>query len=91
MLCHHILFIMFDVARYDQRGDPRKPYFCEVDKYSNICGMQLGIGGAYGHKFIICFPYELVSCDGVVHNDGIQGDLIGICIGYGTMENTEII
>ena len=37
-----------------------KVYYCEVEKFSNIYGMQLGLGGAYGHKFVNISLDELV-------------------------------
>ena len=43
---------MCDVGRSGIGGDPRKAYYCKVEKLSNIYGTELGLGGAYGHKLV---------------------------------------
>ena len=43
---------MCDFERSGIRCDTRKVYYCELENFSNIYGMKLGLGGAYGHKFV---------------------------------------
>ena len=49
--------------------------------------MQLGIGGAYGHKLIKIFMYALVWWDGVVQSDVVCGGSYGEL--YWRWENRE--
>ena len=83
LLFHHILFTMYDVARYGIRGNTRKIYYHKVTKLSNIYGIKLGLGRAYGHKFVDVFLYELVWWDGVLEHDGtweaLAGDMYRRC------------
>ena len=59
---------MCEVGRSEIRGDPRNSYYCEDEEFSNIYGIQLVIGGEYGHKFLKRFLDELVWWDRVVQN-----------------------
>ena len=67
---------MCDMRGSGIRDDTRKSYQCKVEKLSNICGMQLNIGWAYGHKFLISMDC-LVWWDEVVKRDGMQGGSSG--------------
>ena len=49
------------VERSDIKSGPGKSYYCEVEKFSNIYGIQLVIGGTYGHKFVNISLNKLVS------------------------------
>ena len=40
---------------------PGIPTYCEFENLSNIYGMQLGLGGEYGHKFVNISLNKLVS------------------------------
>ena len=73
LLFNQLLLLMCEVGRSEIRGDPRKSYYCEVEKFSNIYGIQLVIGGTYGHKFVNRFLDKLVWWDGVVQNDVVWG------------------
>ena len=39
------------LGRSGIRSDNSKAYYCEVENFSNLSYMHLGLGGAYGHKF----------------------------------------
>ena len=43
---------MCDLEKSSIKGDTTKVYCCEVEKFSNIYIIQLGLGEAYGHKFV---------------------------------------
>ena len=71
---HRLLFNMCDVARSGIRGDTRKAYYCEVEIFSNIYGMQFVIGGEYGLKFLDMLMYELVWWERLEKIDGVRGN-----------------
>ena len=48
---HQFLLNMCDLERYSIRDDSRKAYYCEVENFSNIYDIQMGLDGEYGHKF----------------------------------------
>ena len=70
-LFNQLLSPMCDVAISGIRGDPRKAYYYKVEKFSNIYGMQLGLGGAYGYKFLNIYMDELIRLYGLVQHDGV--------------------
>ena len=45
LLFHNLIFTMCNMARPVIGGDIRKAYYCDVDKFLNEYGMQLGLGG----------------------------------------------
>ena len=61
MFFHHIIFAMCDVGRYGIRVNPRKSYYCEVEKFLNIYIIKLGLDGSYGTNFVNMYIDELVK------------------------------
>ena len=59
---HQFLLKMCDLERYSIRDDAKKAYYCEVENFSNIYDIQMGLYGAYGHKFGSIYLDELVWC-----------------------------
>ena len=51
MFLYQLLLPNFSVRNSGIRKDPRKCYYSEVEKWSNIYADQIGIGGAYSNKF----------------------------------------
>ena len=51
---NHLLFTMCDinVGGSGIRGDTRKYYYCEVEKFLKIYGTKLGLCGANRYKFV---------------------------------------
>ena len=73
LLFYQVLSTMCGVGGSVIRGNPRNSYYCEVWKFLNMYGIQLGVGGAYGHNFINISLYALVWWDSVVQHDGVWG------------------
>ena len=76
LLFHQLLLPMCDVEMSGVRGDPRKAYYYKVDKFSKIYGMQLGLGGTYGYKFVNIYMDELIRWYGLVQHDSVCGGFI---------------
>ena len=53
--------------------DPRKSFYTDVTKYSNLYKIQNDVGVTYGHKIDEVQMPELVHFDGVVVRDGVCG------------------
>ena len=77
LLFYQLLFPMCGMGRSVIRGDIGKSYYCKLENFSNIYGMQLGIGGEFGYNFINISLYELVRWDGVLQRDGVRGGSSG--------------
>ena len=43
--------------------DPRKSFYTEVERFSNLYAAQIGLGGSYGHEFKSISIPELVHFD----------------------------
>jgi hypothetical protein len=70
---YQLLLPICDPKRSDIVDDPRKPFYCQVEQFSNLYGYSIGLGGSYGHKFRVIELHELVRFDGVVVKDGVRG------------------
>jgi len=70
---HQLLLPMCDPKRSGVVGDPRKPFYSEVETFSNLYAVNIGLGGSYGHRFKMLGLDELVHFDGVVVCDGVKG------------------
>jgi hypothetical protein len=70
---YQLLLPICDPKRSDIVDDPRKPFYCQVESYSNSYAYSIGLGGSYGHKFRVIELHELVRYDGVVVQDGVRG------------------
>ena len=53
--------------------DPRKPFYSEVVKFTNLYKYQSGIGSIYGHMIPEVVLSETVQWDGCVFRDGVLG------------------
>jgi hypothetical protein len=70
---HQLLLPICDPKRSGIQDDPRKPFYSEVERFSNIYAFGIGLGGSYGHTFKTITLDELVRYDGVVVRDGVRG------------------
>jgi hypothetical protein len=70
---YQLLLPICDPKRSGIRGDARKPFYSEVERFSNIYAFSIGLGGSYGHTFKTITLDELVHYDGVVVRDGVRG------------------
>jgi hypothetical protein len=70
---HQLLLPMGDPKMSGITADPRKPFYSQVEKFSNLYAIQIGLGGSYGHRFKNIVLNELVRFDGVVIRDGVKG------------------
>ena len=71
---------MCDLGRYGIRFDTSNSYHCKVEKFSNIYGMQLGLGGEYGNKFINIFLCELIRWNGGGEKLWSDGGIIWVSV-----------
>ena len=74
---HQLLLPMCNPRRSGIDGDPRLPFYSNVEIYSNLYALQIGLGGSYGHSFKMLTLDELVHFDGVVIRDGVRGGSSG--------------
>lgn len=70
---HQLLLPMCDPKMSGINGDARKAFYSQVETFSNLYAIQIGLGGSYGHKFKNVTLDELVRFDGVVVRDGVKG------------------
>jgi hypothetical protein len=70
---HQLLLPICDPKRSGIKDDARKPFYSEVERFSNIYAFSIGLGGSYGHTFKTITLDELVRFDGVVVRDGVRG------------------
>ena len=54
-------------------NDPRKNFYSEITKFSNLYRCQKNIGFTYGHKFQEASMVEFVKWDGCIVRDGLRG------------------
>jgi hypothetical protein len=48
---YQLLLPICDPKRSDIDNDPRKPFYSQVESFSNLYAYSIGLGGSYGHKF----------------------------------------
>jgi hypothetical protein len=70
---HQLLLPMCDPKMSGIAADPRKAFYSQVETFSNLYAIHIGLGGSYGHKFKNIVLDELVHFDGVVIRDGVKG------------------
>jgi hypothetical protein len=71
---HQLLLPICDPKCSGIKDDARKPFYSEVERFSNIYAFSIGLGGSYGHTFKTITLDELVRFDGVVvMRDGVGG------------------
>jgi hypothetical protein len=70
---HQLLLPMCDPKMSGITDDPRKAFYSQVETFSNLYAIHIGLGGSYGHKFKNIVLDELVHFDGVVIRDGVKG------------------
>ena len=71
---HQLLLPMCDPSKSGITGDPRRSFYAESVKFSNVYAMlELGLGTTYGHEFKVLDLPELVKFDGTVVRDGVRG------------------
>ena len=68
-----LLLPVIDPKHSKVAGDQRLPFFTAVQQWSNMYAMQIGLGGAYGHKYTLLEVEEIVKYFGVVLRDGALG------------------
>jgi hypothetical protein len=62
----------FDPKRSGVKNNTWKPFYNEVERFSNIYGFSIGLGGLFGHAFKTTMLDELVHYNGVVMHDGVH-------------------
>ena len=70
---YQLLLPMCDPAHSGIPEDPRKPYYTDVTKFSNLYKHQTGIGSTYGHSINEVAMPEYVRFDGCLLRDGVRG------------------
>ena len=70
---YQLLLPICDPKRSDIDNDPRKPFYSQVESFSNLYAYSIGLGGSYGHKLQVIELHQLVRFDGVVVQDGVRG------------------
>ena len=78
---YQLLLPMGDPTRSGVLGDPRLPFYHDVEQFSNTYAFSIGLGGSYGHEFKIITLPELVRWDGVLVRDGVRGGSGGGAVG----------
>lgn len=75
---YQLLLPICDPKKSGIPGDPRKPFYSEVCKFSNTYACEQGLfSGQYGHAFKQVRFDELVHFDGTVVRDGALGGSSG--------------
>ena len=74
---YQLILPICNTQRSGIHSDPRKSYYCDVEKFTNMSKAESGYGGSYGHKWTSCTAAECVKFDGVVIMDGVQGSSNG--------------
>jgi hypothetical protein len=54
-------------------ADPQKAFHSKVETFSNLCTIQIGLGGSYGHRCKKIVLDDLVQFDGFVIHDDVKG------------------
>jgi hypothetical protein len=70
---HQLLLPVCDPTMLGIADDPQKAFYRQVETFSNLYAIHIGLGGSYGHKFKNIVLDELVHFDGVVIGDGVRG------------------
>ena len=70
---YQLLLPICDPGRSGIPDDPRKPFYTEVTRFSNLYKYQLGIGNGYGHNVEEIGNPEYVRYDGCIFRDGVRG------------------
>ena len=70
---YQLVLPISDTARNGIINDPRKSFFSEVNKFTNLYRCQKGIGMTYGHSFPEVTIAECVRWDGCLLRDGVRG------------------
>ena len=70
---YQLLLPMCDPQQSGIENDPRKGFYTDVTRYSNLYKHQMGIGSTYGHSIPEIQMYEYVRFDGCIVRDGVRG------------------
>jgi hypothetical protein len=68
-----LLLPMCDPTKSGIDGDPRRPYYTNVEAWTQKYATTLGLGGSYGHEFKPVLAQELVHFDAALVRDGVHG------------------
>jgi hypothetical protein len=68
-----LLLPICDPKKSGIANDPRKPFYSDVEIFSQKYAHDLGLVSAYGHNFKSLNLDELVHFDGVLVRDGVRG------------------
>ena len=68
-----LLLPMCDTSKSGISNDPRKNFYCDVTRFSNLYKYQNGIGSTYGHHIAEAEMPEYVRWDGCLVRDGVRG------------------
>ena len=68
-----LLLPICDPKKSGIANDPRKPFYSDVEIFSQKYAHDLGLVGAYGHAFKPLNLDELVHFDGVLVRNGVRG------------------
>ena len=70
---YQLLLPICDPSKSGVEGDPRKPYYTEVERFTNASKCLSGAGSSYGHSWTQTTAAELLCHDGVLFMDGVLG------------------
>jgi len=68
-----LLLPFCDPAKSGVNGDPRIPYYTDVEKYTNASAALSGQGSSYGHCWKPTSTGELFRFDAILLHDGVLG------------------
>ena len=76
-LFYQLLLPVCNPSKSGIDGDPRSPYYIDIERFTNMSKAQPGFGGSYGHNWRVVNASELVRFDGVIVRDGVVGSTNG--------------
>ena len=68
-----LILPLCDPSRSGVDNDPRKPYYTEVEKFTNMGKAESGYGGSYGHTWKASTACDQAKFDGALIHDGVLG------------------
>jgi hypothetical protein len=82
---YQLILPLCDPSQSGIDNDPRRPYYFEVERFTNMSKCESGSGGSYGHKWESTTAKELANLDGILVMDSVLGStrVMGHCIDDG--------
>lgn len=71
LFLYQLILPIFNTQRSGIDGDPRIPYYCDVEMFTNMRKAELGFGSLYDRTWRSCTATECMKFDGVAVIDGV--------------------